>query len=145
MKILIENKRAYFDYEIISKFTAGIVLEGWEVKSVQAKNISLVGSFCYFKGLELYLSNATISAYKGSRGQTDRSRKLLLHKHELKKIFKEKVTQRLTIIPLFVGLKNRRIKIEIGLAKGKTKVDKRNAIKERDQKREAQKFLKNYY
>lgn len=145
MEILIKNKRANFDYEIIDRFTAGIVLFGWEVKSIQAKNISLVGAFCYFKGHELFLSNAKISEYKGSRGQTDRSRKLLMHKHELKKILKEKITRKLAIIPLFIGQKNRKIKLEIALAKGKTKLDKRNLIKERDQKREVAKFLKNYY
>lgn len=145
MKILIENKKAYFNYEIIEKFTAGIALLGWEVKSIQAKNISFVNAFCYFKDSELFLGNAKISGYKGSRGQTDRSRKLLLHKHELKKIFKEKLTKKLTIIPLFFGQKNRKIKVEIALVKGKTKIDKRNLIKERELKRETSKFLKNYY
>ncbi|AJR12120.1 SsrA-binding protein [Mesomycoplasma dispar] len=145
MKILVQNKRAHFDYEIIDKFTAGIVLLGWEVKSIQARNVSLVGAFCYFKGSELFLGNTKISEYKGSRGQMDRSRKLLLHKHELKKILKEKVTKKLTIIPLFIGQNNRKIKVEIALAKGKTKIDKRNVIKERQLKREASKFLKNYH
>ncbi|MBG0731093.1 SsrA-binding protein SmpB [Mycoplasma sp. 'Moose RK'] len=145
MKILVENRRARYDYEIIDKFTAGISLFGWEVKSILEKNISLVGAFCYFKQSELFLANAKVGAYKGSRGDTERSKKLLLRKHELRKILKEKNTKKLAIVPLSICQKRRLIKVEIALARGKTKIDKRNAIKEREAKREVAKSLKNYY
>lgn len=91
MKIIAKNKVAYYDYEILETFEAGISLMGWEVKSIRANKVNLKNSFAYFKDLELYWSNAHISLYMAVKGDEQRTRKLLMHKSELKKFILKKL------------------------------------------------------
>lgn len=143
MEIL--NRKAKFDYEIFDKYEAGIVLTGTEIKSIRKGNANLKDSYVILKNNELFLLNMFISHYKeGNIFNHDetRSRKLLLHKKEINKI-KEKVSIKgFTIVPLKLYFKKGYAKIEIGIAKGKHTYDKKEAIKERDIKRETQKIIK---
>lgn len=150
MKIITENKKAFFDYEIIDRIEAGIVLTGDEVKSVRAKHVSLQGSFAQFYRGELMLLNAKITpyshAYQKTEEQMSRSRKLLLHKRELMRLLGELSKKGITLIPLKIYFNDRNIaKIELGLAKHKKSADKRRDIKERDVRRETARELKNVY
>lgn len=135
MKVIAKNKRAYFDYEIIEKYSAGLSLLGWEVKSIRANKVSLVNSFAYFKNNELFISNMRISSYMLLNCDELRSRKALLKKAELKKIQFLKESKRLTVIPLKLFWSKNYVKIEIALARGRKKHDKRIYIKERDAKK----------
>lgn len=141
MKIVAENKKAFFDYEILDRIEAGMVLTGDEVKSLRAKHVSLAGSFAHFREGELYLVNANISAYSHAytkrEDDTTRSRKLLLHKRELMRLFGDLSKKGVTIVPLKIYFNNKnRAKIELGIARHKKAVDKKRTIKERDIKRE---------
>jgi SsrA-binding protein len=138
--ILIKNKRASFDYEIIERFTAGIQLFGTEIKSIRAGKASLTETYCTFIKDELWVKNMHISTYFfGTYNNHDvrRDRKLLLNKKELKKLDRATKESGLTIIPtkLFINEKGM-AKVEIGLAKGKKNYDKRQSLKEKDAKRE---------
>jgi len=146
MAALAENKRAYFDYEILETLEAGIVLLGGEVKSIKTGHISLTGSFVTIKNEEVFLINAAIPPYQPKNAPADyeprRSRKLLLRRKEIS-FLSGKIKQKgLTLVPLKVYTKKGRIKILFGIAKGKKKVDKREAIKKREFKRERDKMLK---
>ena len=140
-RLMFRNKRAYFDYEISDKFEAGIMLQGTEVKSIRAGKVSLIGSFCYFNSDgELFIKDMDIAIYEeGSYNNHEpkRERKLLMHKKELTKL-KEKTDERgLTLIPLRLYPNSRNIfKVELGLAKGRKKGDKRSYIQEREVNRE---------
>ncbi|MBN3534361.1 SsrA-binding protein [Mycoplasma procyoni] len=143
MKIITKNKIANFDYEILDKYECGISLMGWEVKSIRAQNVNLKGSFAYFKDNELYLSNMHVSLYMAVKGDEIRSRKLLLHKQELKRIKDKQQQQGLTLVPLSLyWTPKSKIKVELALAKGKNKQDKRETIKKRDQERELRKEMR---
>ncbi|CAT05269.1 SsrA-binding protein [Mesomycoplasma conjunctivae] len=144
MKIISNNKIAKFDYQILDDYVAGISLLGWEVKSIRAGQVNLRNSFCYFKDNELFVTNMHVSEYMNVKGDPTRSRKLLLKRSQLNKLLKQKTQQKLTIIPLNIGWKNGKIKLTIALAKGKTKYDKRQSIKEKDEKRKIEKLWKNY-
>lgn len=144
---LAQNKKALFDYEILEKFQAGLVLTGPEVKSVKDGQISLKGAYVTFHNGEAYLLNAHISPYKPA-GKSDSydptvSRHLLLHKKEIRYL-QEKIQEKgLTIVPLSVYTSNRFVKVEIAVARGKQNFDKRDTIKKRDLDREVQRSLKN--
>jgi SsrA-binding protein len=146
MKIYAENKRGRFNYEILEAYEAGVILSGAEVKSIRKGQISLKEAFGTARGNELWLTNAHISPYKPA-GNADydptHSRKLLLKKSEVIKIIGTIQAAGLTLIPLKVYDKNGRIKIELGVGKGKKKYDKREAIKLREQKREIERAMKN--
>jgi SsrA-binding protein len=149
MKIITQNKKAFFDYEILDKIEAGIVLTGDEVKSVRAGHISLSGSYATFHDGELFLINCTIASYKQAYQKRDdqdtRSRKLLLHRQELSRLVGEIARKGITLVPLKVYLSDRnRVKVEIGIAKHKKAVDKKRDIKERDIKRETARELKKF-
>lgn len=144
MKQIAKNKVVNYDYQIDWQLTAGVSLLGWEVKSIRAGNVNLKSSFCYFKDGELFVSNIHVGQYMNVPGDLTRSRKLLLTKAELRKLFNLKEKERISIIPQIIGWQNGKIKIVLGIGKGKTKHDKRQAIKERDQKRKIDSFLKNY-
>ena len=136
----IPNKKALFDYELLDEYTAGIALQGTEVKSIRMGKANLKDAFCYFKNGELWVRGMHISHYQEGgidNHETTRPRKLLLRKRELRKLQKAKEEKRLTIIPksLFLTQKNL-IKPKIALAKGKRAYDKRISIKERDLARE---------
>lgn len=130
------NKRARYDYELLDKYEAGLVLTGMETKSIKSGNISLKGSFVSIKNNELFLTNALISLYKFTSPKTDydptQSRKLLLKKSEIKSIIGKKTVQGLTLVPIRVYNKKGLIKLEFALAKGKKKYDKRKSIAERE-------------
>lgn len=142
MKLIANNKKAYFEYEILEKFEAGIVLEGSEVKSIRQGHISLAGSFIFIQNGEIYLKNAFIKTYDMASiyvPDERRSRKLLLNKSEINKIFESVQKKGLTCVPLKVYLTPKNlVKLEIGIARGKKLYDKRQTIKDRDLKREAQ-------
>lgn len=144
MKKII-NRRASFDYQILEKFEAGVALTGQEVKSIKAGRFHLEHSFVQLKGGELWLLGANIPPYQPAMaGDYDpyRPRKLLLHKKEILNL-SQKVKQRgLTIIPVSCYTKNNKIKLEIALAKGKKKFEKRKEIKKRDIQREIEKEFK---
>jgi len=138
--INIKNKKAFFKFEVIDTYTAGIKLQGTEVKSIRKSNISFNDSYCYFVEDELYLKNFHIAVYENgtyNNHEPLRERKMLLTKKELRKL-SEKVTEKgLTIVPLRIYINDKGfIKFDIGLCRGKKDQDKRNTIKERDIERE---------
>ncbi|MDO8929735.1 MAG: SsrA-binding protein SmpB [Bacteroidota bacterium] len=138
--ISIKNKKAFFDYEIIENFYAGIQLAGTEIKSIRGAKASLVDSYCSFVGTQLYVRNMHISEYElGTCNNhiAKRDRKLLLHKKELAKIQKKAKEGGITIVPLKLFINDRGLaKLEISLAKGKKTYDKRESLKLKDDTRE---------
>lgn len=148
MPVLAKNKKALFDYEILERFEAGIVLRGHEVKSVKAGHISLKGAYVSQRGKELFLIAAHISKYKPAGPlldhDTERERKLLLRKSETERLLGKITEKGLTIVPLSVYTKGNLIKVEIGIARGKKAHDKRESIKKRDVERDMRRAMKNY-
>ena len=140
------NKKVRHDYFIAEQIEAGLVLEGWEVKSLRAKNIQLKQSYVLVKDMEAWLLGAHISPLATTSthkiANPTRTRKLLLHKDELAKLVGSVERKGFTIVPLSLYWKNGVAKIEIGIAKGKQKQDKRSSIKERDWQRDKQRLLK---
>ncbi len=145
IKIISENKKAWFDYEILEKYEAGLVLQGSEVKSLRVNNCTLKDSYVSFRGQEAFLQNAHIPVYSASsynNHEPERLRKLLLHDHEIKKIQAGTTEKGLSCIPLKIYFKKGRAKVEIALARGKKKGDKRQAIKSREADREVQRSMR---
>lgn len=146
MKIISENKKAYFVYQILESFEAGMVLIGQEVKSIKSGRINLAGSYVVLKDEEVYLVGATIPPYQPKNAppdyEPDRWRKLLLKKEEIKHLIGKSKERGLTLVPLRIYTKNGRIKLGFGLAKGKKKFDKRELLKKRDAEREMSRLLK---
>ena len=141
--LIANNKKAYFDYFIEEKFTAGIVLAGTEVKSLRQGKCSIKESYIKIINNEAYIIGMNISPYEnGNIFNKDslRDRKLLLNKKEIRYLKQCVEQDRYTIIPLEVVIKGRYVKVEIGLAKGKKNYDKRQSIKERDLKREIERY-----
>lgn len=140
------NRRAYFDYEIFETYEAGIELLGFEVKSVKTGHINLAGSFAIIKDGKPQLLNTTIPPYQPKNAPVDydptRSRRLLLHKYEIKELIGAVSQKGLTIVPLKVYTKHNRVKVLIGLARHKKKGDKREIIKKRETKREIERVIK---
>lgn len=145
MKILSENKKALFDYEIIERFEAGMVLFGQEVKSIKTGHINLSGSFVALKGGEPFLVGVKVPPYQpnniGADYNEERERKLLLNKKEINELIGKTKQKGFSLIPLKVYEKNGRVKLEFGLAKGKKKYNKKEKIKERDVEREVNREL----
>lgn len=136
-KINIKNKKAYFDYEIIEKYEAGIVLSGTEIKSIRTGKVSLVDSYCKFIDNELWvlMSIAEYEFGNLNNHEPNRQRKLLLTKRELKKLDRKVKTSGMTIVPLQLYINDRGLaKMEIALVQGKKKYDHRQTIKEKDTK-----------
>lgn len=147
--INIKNKRARFEYELQDKFTAGIVLAGTEIKAIREGRASISESFCEFNdNEELFVINMQIDEYSHAshfNHKPKAERKLLLQKRELKKLSKEVKTSGLTIVPLRVFINERGLaKMQIALAKGKKLYDKRETIKDRDNKRDLDRIKKNF-
>ncbi|MDI6603034.1 MAG: SsrA-binding protein SmpB [Patescibacteria group bacterium] len=146
MKILTENKKAYFNYQILEKFEAGISLIGQEVKSIKTKGVNLAGSYVIIKNEEIYWIGARISPYQPknvpAEYNPERSRKLLLKKSEIKYLIGKSKQKGLTLIPLRIYTKDGKIKLEFGIAKGKKKFDKRELIRKREVEREIKRVLK---
>ncbi|WP_298790233.1 SsrA-binding protein SmpB [uncultured Allomuricauda sp.] len=147
--INIKNKRARFDYEILDTYVAGLVLGGTEIKSIRLGKASISQSFCEFNDSgELYVINMQVDEYSHGgyyNHKPKAERKLLLNKKELKKLRKEVTTSGLTIIPLNLFINERGLaKLNIGLAKGKKLYDKRETIKDRDNKRDLSRIKKDF-
>lgn len=146
MTTLAYNRRAQFDYQILDKYGAGLVLTGQEVKSIKAGHISLQGAFVIIKNEEAFLINANVPPYQPKNAPPDyeptRNRKLLLHKSELKSLIGKTKQKGLTLVPLKVYTKRGKIKLEFGLARSKKKFDKREIIKKRETEREMRRALK---
>lgn len=147
--INIKNRRAKFDYEILDNYTAGIVLGGTEIKSIRLGKASLSQSFCEFNDNgELFVVNMQIDEYSHGGHYNHKpkaTRKLLLNKKELKKLQREVTTSGNTIVPINLFLNDNGLaKINIGLAKGKKEYDKRDSIKDRDNKRNLSRIKKNF-
>lgn len=144
--ITIKNKRAYFEYEILEKFVAGIQLVGTEIKSIRNGKASIGEAYCRFTGTELFAVNMNISEYDFgniNNHEARRDRKLLLNKKELEKLQKKIKESGLTIIPLKMFLNDRGLaKLEIGLAKGKKIYDKRESLKQKDANRDMDRAMK---
>ena len=141
----ITNRRARYEYQLLEKFEAGIALTGAEVKSIKAGHISLKESFVRLKDGEAWLYNAHVNPYPFADNRDYdpvRTRKLLLHKAELSKLSQKTKQKGLTIVPVSCYTKGRNIKLQIALAKGKRKYEKRAKIKARDFKRERERVLK---
>ena len=148
-KVNILNKKARFQYEILDKYTAGIVLTGTEIKSIRSGKASIVESFCEFNDAgELFAINMTIQEYAFGNYYNHRpkaERKLLLNKKELKKLRKDVEAKGLAIVPLRLFINdNGYAKLEIALGKGKKLFDKRENIKDRDNKRDLDRIKKAY-
>ncbi len=142
------NRKAYHDYEIISKHEAGIVLLGTEVKAIREGKVNLKDSYIDVKSGEAILIGTHIGQYSNANlnnHEPERSRKLLLNRRELNKFLQKVIIKGVSIIPLRMYFNEKgRLKVEIALVKGKRSYDKKNAIKEKDIKREVERELKNY-
>jgi SsrA-binding protein len=144
--IVIKNKRATFDYELIDKYQAGIVLVGTEIKSIRLGKASLVDTFCYFNDGELWVKGMNISEYfygTYNNHLPRRDRKLLLNKRELAKLRRKTKETGFTIVPTKLFLNEKGLaKLEIAVAKGKKEYDKRESLKEKDDKRQMDRAMK---
>jgi len=139
IKIVTENRKARFDYSILETFEAGMVLRGSEVKSLRNGGCQLKDSYVVFQNTELYLQNAHISIYTASAHHNhapERKRKLLMHRKEIERLASRVQEKGLSLIPLKVYFKEGKAKVEIALAKGKKRFDKRESIKSKDVARE---------
>lgn len=149
MPALIQNKKAYFDFEIIEKFEAGIELLGFEVKALRLGKGTLIGAYVSLRVGEVYLVNADIPPYQPQNTPKDydskRERRLLLTKKEIGKLSSIEKEKNLTIVPLSVYNKGRNLKLEIAIVRGKKKIDKREIIKKRESDREIERTLKRQY
>lgn len=143
--IYAQNKKAFFDYEILETLEAGIELKGHEVKAVKAGKVSIKGSYVKIINNEAFLLGATVSPYQPSNivGEYDekRDRKLLLNRKELDYLLAKEKERGLTIVPIKLYNKGGKVKLEIGIARGKKKYDKREKIKEREFERKKREIL----
>ncbi|GIV16727.1 MAG: SsrA-binding protein [Armatimonadota bacterium] len=145
-RVVLVNRRAYHDYEILETFEAGIVLVGTEVKSVRAGRVNLQDAYCKVENGEVWLYNMHISPYShGNRYNPDpvRPRKLLLHKWEINRLMGKAEMKGLTIVPLKIYFRRGYAKVEIAIVRGKKLYDKREAIAERDRQREEERMMMN--
>lgn len=144
-KTLVQNRRARFDYEILERFEAGIVLKGHEVKSVKQGGAHFTGAYISISGGEAWLQHFHIAPYEHATldgYNPEQTRKLLLHKKELFKIASALDTKGVTVIPLECGLDKGKVKIQLAIAQGKKQYDKRDTIKKRDLKRHIETSLR---
>lgn len=147
-KVQIKNRRAEFDYLIVDRYVAGIVLMGTEVKSIRAGKASLVDTFCYIHDGEVWVKNMYVAEYaRGSWGNhaVRRDRKLLLQKKEIRQLSADTEAPGFTLVPLklFVD-ENGRVKMQVGLCRGKKEYDKRQSLREKDDRREMDRAMKRY-
>lgn len=149
MKVITQNKKAFFDYNVLDSMEAGIVLTGDEVKSLRAGNVNLTGAFATMHGGELFLLNCHITpyekAYRKDEADAKKTRKLLVKRRELQKLVGDISCKGITLVPLKLYFNERGlVKVHIGLCKHRNAVGKKNLLKERDIKRETAQELKNY-
>ena len=144
MTVVTTNKKAYFDYEILETYEAGIELKGFEVKAIKSGKVSLTGSYVLIKNEEAWLVNAEVPPYQikniAENYDPKRNRRLLLNKSEIKELQGKVQQANLTIVPLKLYNKSGKIKLEIGLGRGKKKADKREVIRKRETTREMRNF-----
>lgn len=148
MKIISQNKKAHHDYFLLDTYEAGIELKGTEIKSVRKGSVNLKDSFIRIKNDEAFIENMHIAPYEqGNRFNHEplRTRKLLLHKKQIKKLQKEVKENGLTIVPTKLYFNTSKLKVEVALARGKKLYDKRQDLKEKDSKRDIERALKNAY
>ena len=148
MEFLAENKKVFFNYEVLEKFNAGIELLGLEVKSLKAKRGTLDGAYVSMRGQEVFLLGATIPPYQPKNTPADyeptRPRRLLLTKKEISQLIGWENKKGLTIVPLSLYNVERKIKVTIAIVRGKKKHDKREVLKKREANREIERTLKNF-
>lgn len=147
IKTLQTNKKAYFNYEVLENLEAGIALAGTEVKSIRSGRFSFVDSYVKIENNEMVLIGFTIQPYdKGSifNHVSDRNRRLLVHKQEIKRLRRKVEEKGLTLVPTKVYLKGNLVKVQVSLCRGKALHDKKEAIKERDINRQAQREARDY-
>lgn len=145
--ILLENRKARFDYELTDTLEAGLVLAGWEVKSLRRKEGNLKGAWVNLKNGEAWLINCKITPWKwGKMGEQDpmQPRKLLLHKKEILKLTGKQQEQKMTVVPLKIYLSSGKIKCELGVGKGRKRHEKKQVLKERSLDRQAKQDLKRF-
>ena len=146
MPELAFNRKALFDYEFLEKFEAGLVLTGHEVKSAKKGHLNLQGAYVVIRDEEAWLLNASISPLSAQKRASDfdplRTRKLLLHKHEIQSLIGKTHQKGLTLVPIRVYTKKAKVKLEFALARGKRKADKREKIIKREIKREIDRALR---
>ncbi|MDX1416161.1 MAG: SsrA-binding protein SmpB [Candidatus Promineifilaceae bacterium] len=148
IKVIANNRRATFDFHLLDRFEAGLVLTGTEIKSIRDHQVSLQRSYVQARENELWLIDANIAPYKhGNREnhESTRPRKLLLHRREINKILSGLAQKGLTVVPTKLYLKNGIAKIEIALARGKAQHDKRSDIAKRDAQRQVERALREKY
>ncbi len=147
IKVIAKNRKARFNFEIIESYEAGIELKGTEVKSIRMSKINISDGYASIDNGEVFLKQVHISPYEqGNIFNVDplRVRKLLLHKREIDKLLGETTQKGYTLVPLSVYLKRGKVKVEIGLAKGKKLYDKRESLAKKDMQRRVERELKNY-
>lgn len=137
-KTIAQNKKAFHEYEMLEKFEVGLVLTGQEIKSIRSGRVSLAGTFCRVHDNEAYVLNMHIS----NTDEPERSRKVLLHKSEIKSLIGKTQQKGLSLIPLSLYLKKGKAKLEVALARGKKIYDRRETIKKRDIKRQTERELR---
>jgi SsrA-binding protein len=143
---IAENRKARFNYHIEERFEAGIVLEGWEVKAIRAGQVQLTDGYVVIRDGELYLIGCRINALRTAsthvRPEADRTKKLLMHKDQIRRLIGKIEQKGYTLVPLDLHYKNGRVKVEIALAKGKQLHDKRETEKKRDWEREKGRLMR---
>jgi SsrA-binding protein len=149
MPELAFNRKALYDYEFLEKYEAGLVLTGHEVKSAKKGHLSLQGSYVVIRGEEAWLLNANVASFQPKNAPPDfeplRTKKLLLHKHEIQSLIGKTNQKGLTLVPIRVYTKKAKVKLEFALARGKRKADKREKIIKRETKRDIDRALRGKY
>lgn len=143
---IAENRKAQFNYHIEERFEAGVVLEGWEVKAIREGQVQMTDGYVVIKDGELYLIGLRINALRSASTHitpdADRTKKLLVHKEQIRRLIGKTEQKGYTIVPLNLHWKGGRVKADIALAKGKAEHDKRNTIKDRDWEREKGRLMR---
>ena len=144
-RIIAQNRKARHDFDVLDRFETGIVLRGTEVKSLRDGLITLKDSFATVERGEVFLYNMHISHYKGGNNfnhETERARKLLLHRSEIRKLTGKTEQKGLTLVPLKIYFKRGKVKVDLGLVRGKKEFDKRHSLAERQAERDVERALK---
>lgn len=138
MKIIAKNKKAYLEYQILEKFEAGLVLTGQEIKAIRAHRVNLSGTFCRIQDGEAYVLNLHLA----TAPEPERTKKLLLHTHEIQSLIGKTQQKGFSLIPLSLYIKKGKAKLEVALARGKKLHDHRETLKNRDLKRQIERDLR---
>ena len=146
MSSIAENRRARFDYQIEERFEAGVVLTGWEIKAIRAGQVQLTDGYVLIRDGELFLIGCRINALRSAsthvHPEPDRTKKLLMHKAEIRRLIGKVEQKGFTLVPMKLYFKGGLVKVEIALAKGKAQHDKRNTEKKRDWEREKGRLMR---